>query len=115
MEVHLVMSKRGSWYLLGIILAVALGYFVPQLMVSDVKGTTSEVTYQFTNMGMTTSDSRKEMQEILEGIIGISQVDIHPGSDQIQITFDEETMKAEWIAKSLEAHGYHPESYKKLK
>lgn len=101
--------------ILGLVIAAMLGAFIPQLTVDEAKGSTDEVTYQFLHLGMTTSEASNEMEQILDGIVGIVRVDIDPKSDRITVTFEEDTMKAEWIAKSLEAHGYPPESYKKIK
>lgn len=108
------MNKK-RWMIMGLLIAAALGVFIPQLIVEQAKGSPDEATYQFLHLGMTTSDAVNEMEQILDGIVGIVKVDMDPESDRITVTFDEETMKAEWIAKSLEAHGYPPESYKKLK
>lgn len=108
------MNKK-LWMIMGLVIAAALGAFIPQLMVDQAKGSTDEATYQFLHLGMTTPESAEEMSEILDGIVGILKVDLDSKSDQITITFDEDTTKAEWIAKSLDAHGYPPESYKKIK
>lgn len=108
------MNKK-LWIIMGLVVAAVLGAFIPQLMVDQARGSSDEATYQFLHLGMTTPDARDEVKEILDGIVGVSKFEMDSNSDQITITFDQETMKAEWIAKSLDAHGYAPESYHKLK
>lgn len=107
----------GKRYLLvlGFLLAIAVGTFLPKLIVSNVESSSNEVTYQFVNLGMTTEQSRSQIEGILNGLIGISDFKIDSTADVVTITLDPETMKPEWIMKSLDSHGYLPDEYHKVK
>lgn len=108
--------KKKVGLTLGLFLAIALGFLVPQLVLQPAEGSSHEVTYQFKQLGMkNTPESQQQMEEILDNIIGITNISLNPGQDLATITFDEDTMKAEWIAKKLEAHGYSPKTYVKVK
>ena len=106
--------KGKVWLALGIVLAIALGFLLPQFVVEQAESSSQEVTYQFKQLGMDSLESQQEMQEILDNILGITNSTLNPKEDSVTITFDEETTKAEWIAKSLEAHGYVPKTYVKI-
>lgn len=108
------MGKR-YLLILSFVLAIAIGTFLPQLIVENVESSSDEITYQFVNLGMTTEESRQQIEEILDGIVGISDFQIDPISDVITITLDPETMKPEWVMKSLDSHGYAAGEYHKLK
>jgi len=107
--------KRKSLFITGLLLAAAIGIFLPQFIVGTVESSPSEATYTFTNLGMTTEEEKERVQEILDHIVGIYEVSIDPTSDQVTITLDEETMRPEWIVKSLDAHGFTPDDYKPVK
>ncbi|WP_134700215.1 hypothetical protein [Ammoniphilus sp. YIM 78166] len=108
------MNKK-YYFVLGLILAIAIGTFLPRLFVGDVMGSSDEETYQLVNLGMTSDETRNQIHEILDGIVGISSIQIDPLADLVTITVDTETMKPEWIMKSLNAHGFSPEEYHKVK
>ena len=107
------MNKR-YFFVLGLILAIAIGTFLPRLFVGDALGSADEVTYQFVNLGMTSEETRNQIHEILDGIVGVSNIQVDPLTDLVTITVDQETMKPEWIIKSLNAHGFSPEEYHKV-
>jgi len=108
--------KKKVGLALGLLLAIALGFLLPQFVLEQAEGSSQEVTFQFNQLGMKNSqESMQEMQEVLDNIIGITNISLNPEQDSATITFDEETMKAEWIAKTLEAHGYTPKKYVKVK
>lgn len=100
----------------GLLLAIALGFLLPQFVLPQAEGSNSEVTYEFRQLGMeNTPEAQQKMKEILDNIIGITDIALYPQQNSAKITFDEESMKAEWIAKTLEAHGFKPKSIVKVK
>ncbi|RXT14950.1 hypothetical protein [Ammoniphilus sp. CFH 90114] len=107
--------NRKYLFVIGLLFAMAVGTFLPQLLVGNVESSADEVTYQFVNLGMTTTETREIIEEILDGIVGVADFRIDPMADMITITLDPETMKPEWIVKSLEAHGYKPDEYHKVR
>ena len=99
----------------GFILAVSIGFSLSHFSGGQVVSASHETTYVFHDLGMTTNVARHEVGKALEQIIGVSKVEISPSSDQVKITLDQETMKPEWVAKTLNANGYSPEGYTRVK
>ncbi|RKD24050.1 hypothetical protein BEP19_06475 [Ammoniphilus oxalaticus] len=106
--------KRKLWLTFGLAIAILVGLALPQLKTEQAAGSSQEVTFQFVRIGLNTDEAQQEIQQIVNNIVGISQVEILPETDTLTITFNEEIMKADWIAKSLTASGYPPEKYVKL-
>jgi copper chaperone CopZ len=107
--------KRKWLFIVGLVFSAALGSLLPQWIVGNVEGSAAQVTYHFVGLGMHTNEERGKVKEILDHVVGIEEYKIDPQADQVTITFDKETMKAEWIVKSLDAQGFTPDSYSKFK
>ncbi|HJV45702.1 MAG TPA: hypothetical protein VJ824_08230 [Bacillota bacterium] len=107
--------NRKLLFIMGLLLAAALGSMLPQLIVGHVEGSTNNASYQFMNLGISTNVDREKVKQILDHVVGIEDYKIDPKLDRVTITFDAETMKAEWIAKSLEAGGYTPDEFNRVK
>jgi copper chaperone CopZ len=108
------MTKR-ILFIFGFILAVTVSFSFSHFPMFQAEGATHETTYVFHDLGMTTNEARQEVAKILDQTIGISKVEISPANDQVKMTIDQEIMKPEWVAKTLNANGYSPESYTRVK
>jgi hypothetical protein len=108
-------SNKKLLFIIGLLLAAALGTFLPQVIVGGAQSAPEEVTYDFFNLGMTTQQSRTQVKEILEYVVGVRSVSFMREGDHVRISFQHELMKPEWIMKTLKAHGFSPKGFNKVK